>query len=297
MSEKNSQNFFIQHLLSSCRSFWSSALKDSSCLLPPIWPIKKFAEIEEKVKIDSSTLLLLDIDNTLLTPTGDCGTIEHFTHLYKTEMLLKRCSEIEAKIATHKRWMSTHSLIRMRLVDDKVHEFMKGIKKTKALTLGFTARLPSMKEITLYHLQQHHLSFDLLEGLSFNKIYQLFPPTLVANGQSKQNYFPFDNHLRRAQALFAEGVIFCHDLNEKGMVLNDFLKVFRKFCQSKGLPFIKKIIFVDDGAHNFLTMQKTTLNHNLEFYGFHFQFQNSFNAKRAEQEELFLIHQLTQLAS
>lgn len=297
MSEKNSQNFLIQHLLSTCRSFWSASLKDSSRFLPPIWPIKKFAEIKEKVKIDSSTLLLLDIDNTLLTPIGDCGTVEHFTHLYKTEMLLKRCSEIEAKIATHKRWIYAHSLIQMRLVDDKVHEFIKGVKKTKALTLGFTARLPSMEEITFSHLQQHHLSFDPLEGFSFNKIYQLFPPLLVAKGPRKENTFPLDKHLRRAQALFAKGVIFCHDLNEKGIVLNDFLKVFKKYCQSKGLPFIKKIIFVDDGAHNFLTMQKTALNHNLEFYGFHFQFQNNFNAKRAEQEEFLVTNQFAQLAS
>lgn len=284
----------MNRFLTSCLPLPDETLPKFDVGISSVWAIKKFSEINKTVIIDASTLILLDIDNTLLTPTGDYGTVEHFTHLYKTEMTLKRCSEIEAKMAIHDRWIDAHNLIKTKIIDEKVHEFIKIATHCQAVILGFTARLPRMCKITLQHLGIHGLVFDQLPSFKFSKIYQIFPPSFLTSypQTNKINYFSegiFDTKVRQAEALFTAGVVFCHDLNSKGSVLKDFFKKLSLYRKNQSLPEIKKIVFVDDGAYNFASMQQATTELGLGFQGFHFQYQNDFDAVRAADEEQRLI--------
>lgn len=289
-------------LLTSCLPLVEGAPRESNLEALSVWTIKKFSEIKKLVTIDASTLILLDIDNTLLTPTGDCGTVEHFTHLYKTEMALKCCGVTEAKMAIHDRWINTHNLIKTKVIDDKAHEFINAATQQQAVVLGFTARLPRMKEITLQHLGQHGLVFDRMPGFAFSKTYQIFPPSFLTSSRQTVkmdgfNKVVFDTAVRQADALFIAGVVFCHDLNPKGAVLKDFFKKLILYRKNKGLPEIKKIIFVDDGAYNFTSMQQAATELGLVFQGFHFQYQNDFDAERAAEEEQLLTQRQRQLVS
>lgn len=248
--------------------------------------IKNFSQINKTVGIDESTLILLDIDNTLLTPTGDYGTVEHFLHLFTTEMMNKKCNEIEARIAIYERWIRAHGVIKTKLVDDNIHQLIKTAKMNQAVVLGFTARLPRMKEITLEQLNQHAIMLDELPEIFFNKTYQLTFDLSLTPCQQATNIVKFPGVEQwQTQTLFASGVVFCHDLNTKGMVLKDFFSTLKVYRQCKGLKEITKIIFVDDGAYNFESMYQAANELNVDFYGFHFQYQNNFDAVRAANEE------------
>ncbi len=259
---------------------------DSGALMIQPQIIKNFSEINKTVGIDEATLILLDIDNTLLTPTGDYGTVEHFLHLFKTEMMSKQCNEVEARIAIYERWIRAHGVIKTKLVDDNIHQLIKTAKMNNAVVLAFTARLPRMKEITLEQLSQHAIMLDELPEMSFSKTYQLTFDLSLTPCHQTTNIVKFPEVEQwQAQTLFASGVMFCHDLNTKGMVLKDFFSDLKLYRQRKGFIDIKKIIFVDDGAYNFESMYQAANELNVDFYGFHFQYQNNFDAIRAANEE------------
>lgn len=237
-----------------------------------ITQIKLFSEIEKTIAPDESTLILLDIDNTILTSAIDYGTIEYFYHLLQQEMIEKQKSEFEAKLTIHDRWIRSQTLIQTKLTDEKVGEFIKNAQSKKVPVIGFTARPPQMQPITLQQLARHFLTFDALPGFEFSRNYHVYP---IARCEKT-----FETH-----ALFASGVVFCHDLNTKGAVFKDWFSVFSSYRQNKELPEIKKIIFVDDAAYNFESMQQEAMASNLAFYGFHFQYQNNFDAIRAAIQE------------
>lgn len=245
-------------------------------------PIKKFSEIQTFTNVDESTLVLLDIDNTLLSSAIDYGTVEHFFHLCKVEMEERELSADAAKLASHERWIKSQHLVPTKIIDEKVLTFIKEAKKSKATTIAFTARLPKMADITLQQLDRHGLSFDIMSDFRFKKRYQVDLEASMA---------PFNQstHNQEVYALFTSGVVFCHDLNTKGDVFKDFFKAFSVYRENKELSKVNKVIFVDDGAYNFEPMSQAMAGLGLTFYGFHFQYQNDFDPNRALAQEKMLI--------
>lgn len=284
-TEDKSCLLYIENYIRCGSLIYGNLLDLGTAMLQP-QIIKKFSEIKKTIEIDESTLILLDIDNTLLTPVGDCGTVEHFVHLFKTEMATKQCSEIEARIAIYERWIRAHGFIKTKVVDDNIQAFIKAAKMDNAVVLAFTARLPRMKEVTLEQLKQHDIRLDQLPEMTFSKTYQLTFDLSLTPCHQTTNIVKFpDVEQWQAQTLFASGVVFCHDLNTKGMVLKDFFETLKLYRYNKGLADIKKIIFVDDGAYNFESMYQAASEFGIDFYGFHFQYQNNFDAVRAANEE------------
>lgn len=245
----------------------------TSCMIP----INTFSEIQTFTDVDESTLLLLDIDNTLLSSTIDYGTVEHFSYLCKMEMEENRLSASAAKLANHERWINSQRLIPTKIIDKDAPVFIKEARERQATILAFTARLPGMVDITLQQLARHDLSFDALPDFRFQQTYQV-ELDISETVSSKE-----------VHALFASGIVFCHDLNTKGDVFQDFFKGFDVYRKAKGMSEINKVIFVDDGAYNFESMNQAMARLGLIFYGFHFQYQNDFDSSRAIAQEKMLI--------
>lgn len=258
--------------------FNQTDLASSSCIIP----IKEFSEIQTATNVDEATLILLDIDNTLLSSAIDYGTIEHFFHLCKIVMEKDKLSAEAAKLANHEWWIRSQHLVPTKVIDEKSHAFIKEAKNNQATTIAFTARLPRMTEVTLQQLARHGFSFDILSDFNFKKIYQADLESLTTSCNQSLNS-------KEVYALFASGVVFCHDLNTKGEVFKDFFKAFGMYREAKGLPDINKVIFVDDGAYNFESMSQAVVDLGLTFCGFHFQYQNDFDLGRAIlQEKMFV---------
>lgn len=245
-------------------------------------PIKKFSEIQTLTHIDESTLVLLDIDNTLLSSTLDYGTVEHFSHLCKVEMEENKLSASAAKLANHERWIKSQHLVPTKIIDEKSPFFIKEVKSKKATIIAFTARLPRMVDVTLQQLTRHGFNFDTMPDFKFKEAYQIdLEASMAACNQAVNHH--------EVQAIFASGIVFCHDLNAKGDVFKDFFKAFSTYREISGLPRVNKVIFVDDGAYNFESMSQAMVTLGLEFYGFHFQYQNNFDPDRATHQEKMLI--------
>ncbi|WP_032112786.1 DUF2608 domain-containing protein [Candidatus Paracaedibacter symbiosus] len=256
---------------------------------PSFKQIKTFSEIEKAVSLDASTLVLLDIDNTVLSSTTDYGTVEYLSYLVDQAMADGQKNEIEAKLAVHDRWIQAQSLVQTKLTDEKIGDFIKIARTQQVSIIGLTARLPRMRAVTLPQLARHGLAFDSLPGFKFRRKYQVaaaIPEKLCYQTINKQICpIRWGEATIETPALFASGIVFCHDLNAKGVVFNDWFKVFSLYRQSKGLSTIKKIIFVDDAVYNFDSMYQASLELGLSFYGFHFQYQNNFDAAQAEIQE------------
>lgn len=245
----------------------------SSCMIS----IHSFSEIQTFMDVDASTLLLLDIDNTLLSSTLDYGTVEHFSYLCKKEMDENKLSVEAAKLANHERWIHSQHLVPTKIIDEKSLTFIKHARERQAAILAFTARPPAMTDVTFQQLARHGFSFDILPDFKFRQIYSIE----IGGSEGIDRY--------EALALFASGIVFCHDLNTKGDVFRDFFKGFDIYRQAKELPKMNKVILVDDGAFNFEPMNQAVIDLGLAFYGFHFQYKNDFDCQRAIEQEKMLM--------
>lgn len=66
------------------------------------------------------------------------------------------------------------------------------------------------------------------------------------------------------------GIVFCHDLNPKGKVLNDLVFELNKLRQNQNLSPITKVIFIDDSKNNLESVKIVADKIGINFYGYHF---------------------------
>jgi hypothetical protein len=247
--------------------------------------IRTYKEIDIK-DINEETLVLLDIDNTILRAKSHYGSIEYFLAIYQDTLLANNFTSAQAKLANFDRWMNSQKRIKTKLIDEKIGDFINDVKNKNAHIFAFTARLPEMKEITHKQLSNHNITFDMLVNFDFAKSYkkQIFPDAKwcnknLCNNETKPEFY-------QADAIFDKGVIFSNDMNSKGEVLIDFLQKYIKLRQSQKLPPIKKIIFVDDKIYNLESIGLAADSANLQFVGYHIidDFKYDHNIALSEEE-------------
>lgn len=251
-----------------------------------IKPIIKFNEIHQHTEIDESTLLLIDIDNTILTPNSHYGSDDYFSHIVKKELTKAKLTPAEANLKVYDRWVRAQEIITTRLVDEEIHQFIEKTHAKNAVMIAFTARRPIVAEITYNQLKKHKIDFDLLPQFSFKKNYtnQIYPDLKWCEEYPKQ----CANHNRRhhdCESLYKKGILFAHNLNTKGKVFKDFYRALSQYRKDRNFPPIQKIILVDDRLYNLQSLETATKELNLEFYGYHIQFTVNFDAVKAMNEE------------
>lgn len=235
--------------------------------------ITKYADIDLS-HIDSHSIVLLDIDNTIFRANGHYGSAEYFDYNVKEIMIKENLTKAEAGIKFYDNgWLESQSLIETKLIDKELPNFIAIAKSKQAIILAFTARHAVLKRLTKMQIDEHDLQFSQLNGFNFDKTYD-----------RKLN----DKDLHKTQAILYKGIIFTHDLNPKGDVLKDFLSKYNLFARERHLPSINNIYFVDDRDYNLQSMAAAAKDMNIKFYGYHIGDNFKYDNHQAKLEENIL---------
>ncbi len=186
-----------------------------------IYEIKNMRDIVAEVK--PGTLVIWDLDNTLYRPTGYLGSHEHFDFLLRIYEL-NGLNATEALKEADRVWNLSQSEIQVQPVEKDTPAIVKQQQAKKIRTMALTARSTAVMQTTQKQI---------------NSIGVDFSNHSVANEKAVLSRDTFG---LPEDAIFERGVLFVGDTNDKGIVLEKFLKVVGY------TP--KKIVFVDDREKN-----------------------------------------------
>lgn len=179
--------------------------------------IKSMKEVIDS--LEAETLLVFDIDNTLLEPTGQLGSDQWFYYLYDA-LKLQGVEASEVPAQAMKIWNETQPLISMKAVEAITPDLVKGQQIRAVKMMALTARTLDIAPLTIKQLQSINISFGE-------------PVALTADFRiPKKELGSADD------ALFSKGVMLVGESNNKGKVLAYLLKKINL------TP--KKVVFVDD---------------------------------------------------
>jgi len=203
---------------------------------------KVLSQIVETDRLDTlkrflngkSTLVIFDIDNTLVIPYDLIGTEEWFMRLLESKMK-EGASFIEAKKQILPLYYEVHNCISVKFTEPDINSLFKFLIKKNIPYIALTARSDIFKQCSNRQLTEVGLKLPF-KGLEQYHIRAQF-----------ENPVEFD-----------EGVIYCGS-SDKGEVLFYMLD---KICFKP-----ENIIFVDDKVSNLLDVQRVCLKRKIPFIG------------------------------
>jgi hypothetical protein len=171
----------------------------------------------EETSNPEETLVLCDIDNTLIRASQYLGSVQWSEDL-KTKLERGGMSEKEVKQLESVLWQSVQPHVSVELVDLETPGVIKSLQNKNVRVLGLTARSPEEADYSARQLSS--LDIDL------------------------QSPFFKDNQSLSLEtaALYKNGILFSTPLNKKSEVLLAFLE--------KNRLLFKRIIFIDDKLHH-----------------------------------------------
>lgn len=188
---------------------------------------------------DKDTLIIYDIDNTLMEPRQSLGSDQWFYHHFDE---LKKRLQNDEKALTRALldWNTVNCLTVMKEVEPGTAAMIDSQQKEGAMVMALTTRDFCFSSMTLYHL-------DAL-GIQFT-------PTAPAQ---ESMFFDLGNG-----ALFTKGILFCGSAH-KGKVLQQFLKA------ANIQP--KKIVFINDKRSHIAQVEETCAEMDLPFIGLRYSY-------------------------
>jgi hypothetical protein len=203
-----------------------------------IFEIAHFNELERYVGSDS--MLLLDIDDTLITPKQMLGNDTWFGYRCK-KYQDDGCSPSAALEKTLAEFEAIRHLSRMGLVEPHIADVIQSVQKEGCRVMGITIQGLALASRTVLQLSEHEI--DLSQTSQF-------PDDFC---------FSVQNHA----ALFRRGIIFTSG-KSKG-------EAFFRFCDILGnLP--KKIVAVDDKLTHLQSIEKEAQERGVEFIGLRYKY-------------------------
>lgn len=203
----------------------------STFLFPQIFEIKNISEIEKYITKDS--LVIFDLDNTIIEPAQVLGSDQWFCYQLKE---YEKESKSQALKKTLNKWFDIQYLTKAKLVEDKALYLINKIQKEGILLMALTTRNEAIASAAIRQL-------DSL-GINFQK-----------NSPSQDNFY-LENDI-----LFKKGIVFASG-KDKGSVLGKFLK---KINFSP-----KSIIFVDDKKKNITEIDAFCKLNKINYLGFRY---------------------------
>jgi hypothetical protein len=206
--------------------------------------VKHFSEVASHAK--SGTLVITDIDDTLLVPHQMIGSDEWFSHrmnkhradgLHPNSALEKTVAEAQA----------VRQLTQMKLAEPGTDKIIRSLQKKGFCVMGLTVQGSAVAMRTNQQLKSNNI--DLTEH-ALSKEDQYFP----LNGQ---------NMLYKNNILFTTGT-------SKGEAL------FTLLDKIKVNP--KRIIFIDDKASNVESVEKWAKKRNVQFIGLRYSYSDQSKA-------------------
>lgn len=177
--------------------------------------VHEIQSMEEIVPfIDDDTLVVFDIDNTLIEPYNFLGSDTWYYYLVDYLQKVHNLTNDSARRQAEDIWNRTQPLVKCKAVERATPELIASLEKQGNGVMALTARSYASKEITKKQLEP-------------NKIYLTNPPVKE------------DVELDALMSTrYSEGILYVGEGQNKGKALVDFLKVTHL------RP--KKIVFVDD---------------------------------------------------
>lgn len=206
--------------------------------------------------LDKSSLLIFDIDHTLIEPVQAIGSTHWERHL--TQKLLQQgFTYHEACIRAFHQWRTIQHLTAVRAVEDSIYEVLKFIRKLQVHTLGLTARDGTLSELT----------FDQLKSVKLDEIF-----SLRLKLEEIQGSYPLS---------YNKGAVFC-GFNKKDAALKMFIE------QTHFVP--KKIVFVDDQKSHVEELEDLAHRLGFDYVGMHYTASgdHTFDPKIADIQEKHL---------
>ncbi|CRX38870.1 DUF2608 domain-containing protein [Estrella lausannensis] len=186
-----------------------------------------------------TTLILFDIDNTLIEPVQELGTDQWFEHRL-TEYKALGLPAGEAKEKTVSEYVAIHSITKVKPVEKVTPSLIAQLQQEGYICMGLTARGLSLATRTVEQLKSVGIE-------------------LTQTAPSKEEFY-FTNHhgvLYRAGILFASGT-------HKGNALVKLLRHLH-YCPDK-------IVFIDDKLNQLKDVEHTLENEGIAFVGLRYGF-------------------------
>lgn len=185
--------------------------------------------------VDRNTVLVVDIDNTILTSGQDLGTTKWgWNHVSRMEKM--GYTHDEAMALTHAVFHQVWRLSEPRLVDERIPDVIRRFQKQGIKVLGLSNRDPSLAYVTSDQLCR--LNIDLTRSSLDSDDFKVFAAT--------------ETH-------YVEGILFVGDMGDKGKALNAFLRMV--------LQRPDKVVFVDDRMRNVSNVGAALRDLNIEYVG------------------------------
>lgn len=166
--------------------------------------------------IDKNTLVVFDIDNTLIRTPQSLGSAEWFLHVYSTYRNAG-FSDADAKLKAQDDWYRVAQISEIIPVEKRTAKFVHKLQKNKIQVIGLTARPANHYDITKKQLHDEKINL------------------------SKTAAFPTTNIVLAKGVQYKNGIIFV-DEQDKGEALIKFLTHFEIKPE--------KVVFVDDVSKN-----------------------------------------------
>lgn len=205
-------------------------------LLGKITESSSFSDILKYV--ENETLVVCDIDNTLIESTRQLGSNQWGEYLIH-QLRSSGKSTLEALAIEGKIWRKASPSITMQLVDPETARVIDDLQSRQIHVIGLTARHGNGSAITEEQLQS--VRIDLTKNEIVKEKIQI----------------PF-----RIPAIYENGILYCSTSNTKSAVLTAFL------AKTEYQP--KRIVFIDDKLSHVQDLEETFKESPIEYIGIRF---------------------------
>jgi hypothetical protein len=195
---------------------------------------------------EPNTIVIFDIDNTLIHPNQELGSDQWFSYMMK-EKFSQGLSAEQALAVVLPLFYQVHDYIKMYLAEPSTAQVVNNLFGRSIDTIALTSRSFPLIEKTEEQLKLNGISFK--KSAKFNKELSC---TLTR------------------PAKLRHGIIYCNN-NDKGKTLLDVLQLCH--CQPQ------KIVFVDDKINHLFEVERECLANHIKFVGIRYGALDNFVAQ------------------
>ncbi|MBI5346558.1 MAG: DUF2608 domain-containing protein [Chlamydiae bacterium] len=202
-----------------------------------VFEIRNIKEIQSYL-LEEETLVVLDLDNTVIEPVQSLGSVQWFCNRIK-EFQNKGFTREKAFELAYPEWFAVQAITKVKPVEKDTAQFIQSLQKNFKV-LALTSRGPDLIFPTVRQLNS--INIDLSST---------FP-------HLKEIVFESEN-----ETIFKNGILFANRLN-KGIILYQFLKLINYFP--------KVIVFIDDCEKHVKEVEQAFFRTNVSFVGLRYGF-------------------------
>ncbi len=189
--------------------------------------------------IDPETLVIFDIDNTLMEPSQTLGSDQWFYHRIG-EHKAKGMDQQSALEKSLSEWMSVQSITKVKVVEEGTVELIKRLQDEGYTVMGLTTRGLGLSTRTIFQLESLHIN-------------------LSVTAPTHEEVFFINNH----GVLFRGGILFTAGTH-KGLALAKFLHLIEKAPEN--------IVFINDKWSNIREVEVICEKYQVPFIGLRYSY-------------------------